>query len=84
MVSQYLVASKGVGTIQRNLYWPKLKRANVTIPPIEEQRDITRHVQAQCEKIDAGIQTKDGQIATLKEYKTSLINAAVTGKIKVT
>ena len=83
MVSQYLVASKGVGTIQRNLYWPKLKRAYVTVPPFEEQREITRHVQEQCEKIDGGIQVKNDQITALKEYKTSLINAAVTGKIKV-
>ncbi len=29
------------------------------------------------------LQIKEDQIAALKEYKTSLINAAVTGKIKV-
>ena len=36
------------------------------------------------EKIDDAISIKEDQIAALKEYKTSLINAAVTGKIKVT
>lgn len=34
-------------------------------------------------KTDSAIVIKERQIAALKEYKTSLINAAVTGKIKV-
>ena len=37
MVANYLVSSKGVGTIQRNLYWPQLKRALVFLPTTEEQ-----------------------------------------------
>ena len=65
VVSQYLVSSKGVGTIQRNLYWPKLKRTNIAIPPIEEQRAITQYVENEREKIDAGIGTKEDQIAAL-------------------
>ena len=36
-----------------------------------------------CEKIENGIAMKERQITALKEYKTCLINAAVTGKIKV-
>ncbi|MGY0633432.1 restriction endonuclease subunit S [Luteimonas sp. A478] len=82
-VAHYLINSKGVGTIQRNLYWPRLKRALVTIPPLDEQRSIVKHVKRQCKKIDNGVAIKESQIAALKEYKTSLINAAVTGKIKV-
>jgi type I restriction enzyme S subunit len=82
-VAHYLINSKGVGTIQRNLYWPKLKRALVTIPPLDEQRAIVKHINSEYEKIENGIAIKERQIAALKEYKTSLINAAVTGKIKV-
>ncbi|MEF2549619.1 restriction endonuclease subunit S [Aurantimonas sp. E1-2-R+4] len=82
-VAHYLIHSKGVGTIQRNLYRPKLKRALVTIPPLDEQRGIVQHINSECEKIDNAIRIKEDQIAALKEYKTSLINAAVTGKIKV-
>lgn len=82
-VSHYLINSKGVGTIQRNLYWPRLKRAPVTIPPLEEQRKIVGFVNSECEGIDHGISIKESQIAALKEYKSTLINAAVTGKIKV-
>lgn len=53
------------------------------LPPIEEQRDIVAHIDGASCKIEAAIGTKEEQIALLKEYKTSLINAAVTGKIKV-
>jgi type I restriction enzyme S subunit len=53
------------------------------LPPIEEQRAIVAHVDDASRKIEDGIAIKQDQIAALKEYKTSLINAAVTGKIKV-
>lgn len=53
------------------------------LPPIEEQREIVAHIDDASRKIEDAIAIKEEQIATLKEYKTSLINAAVTGKIKV-
>ena len=53
------------------------------LPPISEQREIAKEIKRGCEKIENGIAIKGRQIEALKEYKTSLINAAVTGKIKV-
>jgi type I restriction enzyme S subunit len=53
------------------------------LPPIEEQQAIVAHIDDASQKIEDGIAIKERQIAALKEYKTSLINAAVTGKIKV-
>ena len=53
------------------------------MPPVEEQVEIAAHLARVTDKINAGSSIKEDQIATLKEYKTSLINAAVTGKIKV-
>jgi len=53
------------------------------LPPIEEQREIVAHIDEASRKIEDAIAIKQEQIATLKEYKTSLINAAVTGKIRV-
>lgn len=54
------------------------------LPPIEEQREIVAHIDEASRKIEDAIAIKEKQIAALKEYKTSLISAAVTGKIKVT
>lgn len=53
------------------------------LPPVPEQTEILAFIRAAQTKIDDGITIKEAQIAALKEYKTSLINAAVTGKIKV-
>jgi len=61
----------------------KYKSEKSALPPLTEQRKIVEHIVKQSTKIDDGIAIKQDQIAALKEYKTSLINAAVTGKIKV-
>ena len=59
--------------------------AMVMLPalPLEEQREIAEFLDGELLKSDAGISIKESQVAALKEYKTTLINAAVTGKIKV-
>lgn len=53
------------------------------LPPLNEQREIVAHIDEASRKIENAIFIKDEQIAALKKYKASLINAAVTGKIKV-
>lgn len=83
LVSHYLIGSKGVGTIQRNLYWPKLRTTPISIPPIDEQIEIVTYIRTETGKIDRAISLKNDQIAALREYKATLINSAVTGKIKV-
>lgn len=44
MVDQYLVISRGVGSIQRNLYWSALKRVVVPIPSKKEQMEIVEYL----------------------------------------
>jgi len=83
MVGQYLINSKGVGTIQRNLYWPSLRRAKVILPPLPEQTAIVTHIETQSAKIDKAIKLQEQQIEKLKELKSTLIDGAVTGKIKI-
>lgn len=53
------------------------------IPPKGEQRAIVEHIDRESRKIDDAIEFKRSQISVLAEYKASLINSAVTGKIKV-
>lgn len=54
-----------------------------SIPPLEEQTAIVAHIETQSAKIDKAIDIQQQQINKLKEYKATLINSAVTGKIKV-
>lgn len=78
MVNQYLVSSKGVGSIQRNLYWPHLKRATVAIPPVDEQVRIAKVVKSKTAQINKFIRNKRRFIELLKEQKQNVINQAVT------
>lgn len=53
------------------------------LPPISEQVALATAIDAQNAKVNSAIELKERQIEALKEYKATLINAAVTGKIKV-
>jgi type I restriction enzyme S subunit len=61
----------------------EVKNNTLLMPPAPEQVEIVSHCENITRRIDSAIEIKNRQIAALKEYKTSLINAAVTGKIKV-
>jgi type I restriction enzyme, S subunit len=55
----------------------------MVVPPIEEQRAIVASINAETEKQGTAVALLEQQITKLKEYKSTLINSAVTGKIKV-
>lgn len=60
-----------------------LGNLTLLIPPLNEQNKILSHIHTQSAKIDKAIAIQAQMIEKLKEYKATLINAAVTGKIKV-
>ena len=72
-----------IANAQANLNVDRIGGISITLPPKDEQLSIIDYIEANNTKIEAGIAIKERQIAALKEYKTSLINAAVTGKIKI-
>jgi type I restriction enzyme S subunit len=78
MVAQYLIASKGVGSIQRNLYWPHLKRIPIILPPLPEQAAIVRFLDHADRKIRRYIRAKQKLIKLLEEQKQVIIHRAVT------
>jgi len=53
------------------------------LPPIDEQSVITNYLDQETFKIDVLIAKVQESIDRLKEYRTALISAAVTGKIDV-
>ena len=65
------------------LYTENFGNIKVPHPPIEEQKAIIAHIQVQSAKIDKAITIQEQMIEKLKEYKATLSNSAVTGKIKV-
>ena len=80
MVQQYEFCSRGVGSIQRNIYVPWLKNCLVLLPPIDEQKSIAEYLDKKCAEIDACIEEKKQQISVLETYKKSIIFEYVTGK----
>ncbi|MBN2896138.1 MAG: restriction endonuclease subunit S [Campylobacterales bacterium] len=55
----------------------------IGLPPLEEQRQIVSHISDVNEQAEKSINLIEKEIASLKEYRQSLISNAVTGKIKV-
>jgi len=53
------------------------------LPPLAEQRAIVAHLDEKCGKIDQLKAKAERAIALLKERRSALISAAVTGKIDV-
>lgn len=56
----------------------------IAVPPRREQQLIVSALKHRARKIDGAISIKEQEIQKLKEYKATLINSAVTGKIKIT
>lgn len=66
-----------------NLNTQSLGDCHIAYPPIDEQEEIVSYIESQSKIISEGILLKEKEAEKLKEYKATLINAAVTGKIKV-
>lgn len=80
-----LLTVEGKGFTRINLKMEKVNDFIVFIPnTIEEQNTIVSFLDDKTKVIDKIISNINTQIATLKELRKTLINDAVTGKIKVT
>jgi len=68
---------------QPGVYLGTIQNSYIPLPRINEQTAIVIHIEKESAKIDQAINLNQQQIEKLKEYKATLINSAVTGKIKV-
>ncbi|MBZ6067620.1 restriction endonuclease subunit S [Aeromonas schubertii] len=67
----------------QDLNFDNFAQVDLFIPPIEEQKAIFYAIQSKVDEINKSIVLFTDQITKYQEYKTTLINSAVTGKIKV-
>ncbi len=77
------IRNYGKGSNQEALNCEVVSSIKIALPPPEEQTAIVTHIETQSAKIDRAIDLQQQQIDRLKEYKATLINSAVTGKIRV-
>ncbi|WP_022673740.1 restriction endonuclease subunit S [Novosphingopyxis baekryungensis] len=75
--------SKGIADFRQRLYWEHFRNLKVCLPPLKEQDDIIAHIESEQARL-ALLKTKtERSIELLREHRTALITAAVTGKIDV-
>jgi type I restriction enzyme S subunit len=73
----------GTGSTALGIKASKLFLLKLIAPPKEEQTKIYRLSEKVTNETNSAIEAHKRQIEKLKEYKSTLINSAVTGKIKV-
>lgn len=87
VISDYFIKQKNAlatGTTQVSVNDEDFKNIFVSIPLSKKiQKDIVEYLDNKTSKIDKAIIEVDNQIGLLEEYKKTLINDVVTGKIKV-
>ena len=69
------------GSAQPNISTREIGDFYISLPPLNEQRQIAEFLDKKCEKIDKAIRLVEQEINKMKEYKTSLIDKAVKGQI---
>lgn len=80
-VSQMRLYIKGAA--QPGLNLEHIKIYKLPIPSYKEQIEISNYIDGMEVSFTTAISLKEQEIEKLKEYKATLINSAVTGKIKV-
>jgi type I restriction enzyme S subunit len=76
-------AISGAEGLANNLPQSSMKCFRVAMPPLDEQRDIVAFLEQETRRIEALWASAETAIALLKERRSALISAAVTGKIDV-
>lgn len=72
-----------VGTTMLNINPAILGRRKVLVPPLKEQQNIIDYLDEKTGQLDGLIGKAEKAIGRLEEYRTAVITAAVTGKVKV-
>lgn len=73
----------GSGGGQPNISQDIIKNLKIPLPPLKEQEQIAQFLDSKISKIDKIIEKTKKQIKLIKEYKNTLINQAVCGRINL-
>lgn len=79
----YEKEATGASGSMQNIGQDTVKNLPVSVPPEAEQAQIVEYIGEKTARIDRMAELNQQAIAKLREYRTALITAAVTGKIDV-
>ncbi|EAH7597568.1 restriction endonuclease subunit S [Campylobacter upsaliensis] len=77
-ISSFIV-SIGIGQISQD----DIKNFKIPLPPLHEQKEIAEFLDSKVAQINSVIEKTKRQITLIKEYKNTLINEAVCGRINL-
>lgn len=78
---QVVILATGGG--QPNISQEKIRSLKIACPCLEEQEQLANYLDQESKKLDVLIEMVLAAIKVLQEYRSSLITAAVTGKIDI-
>lgn len=77
------IASRGVGTIQRDVHMPSLRASQVPLPPLDEQCRIAERLTEMEREINLLTGRLQQELVLLAEFRARLVADVVTGQIDV-
>jgi len=83
IVGADVFSSQSAAATIQHLPEEKLRIVRYPAPPINEQRDIVEYISRETSKIDAVRDATEKTITLLKERRSALITAIVTGQISI-
>lgn len=82
-IAHYNKVSTGLHSSRLRFYSHMFMAMEIGFPHREEQDAIVAYLDLESGKLNKAVDLLEQQISKLKEYKATLINSAVTGKVKV-
>lgn len=73
----------GKSNTQKNIYLEDVKNLEIPIPPINEQKAISKFIESEQFRLNKLLSTIEQELELMNEYKIALISEVVTGKVDV-
>ncbi|WKW11740.1 restriction endonuclease subunit S [Pseudogemmatithrix spongiicola] len=83
LAAREAIIQLATGGTQPNISQATVRAFSIPVPPIQEQVSLVAQLEAALSKFDALATDAESMIALLRERRTALITAAVTGQVDV-
>lgn len=78
-----LLGRLAMGSTHKTIYMPEIEQLMIPLPPIDEQSRIVERAWSELSRIDTALDLLTQRSGLLRERRSALITAAVTGQIDV-
>jgi len=72
-----------MGSTHQTIYMPEVQRFSTPLPPVDEQRAIVDHIRRDQKRFARLTSATTRAIHLLREYRSALISAAVSGQLPI-